>query len=62
MPLLTQLRSLGVRLLVDTLAWRFGDERTWEVDKYVRLGHRPVSPISMDGVDAFADFVGADIA
>ena len=62
MPMLTQLRPLGVRLLVDTQAWRVGDERTWEVDKYVRLGHRPVSPISMDGVDAFADFVGADIA
>ena len=36
-PLLPHLRSIGVRILVDTQTWRFGDERTWEVRKYTRL-------------------------
>lgn len=60
-PLLSHLRSVGVRLLVDTQSWRFGDERTWEVRKYAALDHRPEGPLALDAVDAFVEYTKADL-
>lgn len=59
--LLTQLRNLGTRILVDSQSWRFADERTWEVGKYASLEHRPQAPLHIDDTDALAAFVKADL-
>jgi hypothetical protein len=61
-PLLTQLRNLGVRVLIDSQTWRFADERTWEINKYASLDHRPSVPLDIDDMDSLADFVEADLA
>jgi len=60
-PLLSQLRDLGVRILVDTQSWRFGDERTWEVAKYAALAHRPDRPLTLSDVDTLVAFMKADL-
>ena len=60
-PLLAQLRDLGVKVLVDSQSWRFGDERTWEVAKYASLEHRPSVPLHLGDIDALAAFVEADL-
>ncbi len=60
-PLLRRLRTAGVRVVVDTQAWRFGDERTWDVAKFAALDHKPNAPLSPDSVDAFVDFIVRDI-
>ena len=59
--LLTQLRNLGTRILVDSQSWRFADERTWEVGKYASLDHRPSAPLDLKDTDALAAFVEADL-
>lgn len=61
-PLLGRLRSVGVHVIVDTQAWRFCDARTWEVGKFGTQRHKPDAPLTLDSVDAFVDFVKADIA
>ena len=60
-PLLTHLRSLGVRVLVDSQSWRFADKRTWDVAKYASLEHRPSAPLDLRDIDALAAFVEADL-
>jgi hypothetical protein len=59
--LLRQLRGLGVRILVDSQSWRFGDERTWDVAKYAALDHRPDGPLDPKAVDALVAFIKADL-
>lgn len=61
-PLLTHLRNLGVRILIDSQTWRFADERTWEINKYASLDHCPSGPLAIDHIDSLADFVEADLA
>lgn len=61
-PLLTYLRNLGVRILVDSQTWRFADERTWEINKYASLDHCPSGPLDIEDIDSLADFVEADLA
>jgi len=60
-PLLSQLRDLGVRILVDSQTWRLGDERTWEVAKYAALDHRPERPLTLSDVDALVAFIKAEL-
>jgi hypothetical protein len=60
-PLLSHLRALGIKILVDTQGWRFGDERTQEIRKYARLDHRPAAPLSIDAIDDYVEFIHSDI-
>lgn len=58
--LLTILREAGTNRLVDTEAWRYGDARTWQVERWATLPHAPAGPY--DGTDRWIqDYVRRDL-
>lgn len=58
--LLTILREAGTNRLVDTEAWRYGDARTWQVERWATLPHVPAGPY--DGTDRWIqDYVRRDL-
>lgn len=61
MSFISLLRALGVGIVVDTQIWRLADERTQEVAKYQRLGHRPTGLLSLTKPDEYLAFVNADV-
>jgi hypothetical protein len=46
--MVAHLRQAGVRVLVDTQAWRFADERTWQSPRWGAVHYLPGSPFRAD--------------
>lgn len=60
-PLLSQCADLGIDMLIDTQGWRYREEATFDVPKFLTTSYAPGEPIAASEANRHREFVKRDL-